>query len=204
MTSLNARAAVTVARHANGDTRHLLEMLGLVDDHGRLQPDDLRAYDVGAAQPEKGIPSRAPLDGPDHPEQFTSPPALRQLPPPELKRATPRQKTAPKPRAVKPRKEAQCGTPSGERRHRRRGEPVCEPCKEAHNAVQRKRDAAARARAKSRPAPARRDAARCGTVGGYSAHRRRLEDICEPCKVAIRGYWKARYDRAKTAARKAV
>lgn len=43
------------------------------------------------------------------------------------------------------------GTPQGRDLHRHRGEPVCDPCREAWNRVTRERLAAARARGKPRP-----------------------------------------------------
>ena len=41
---------------------------------------------------------------------------------------------------------ASCGTESGYSKHRRKGEPMCEPCRDAHRAGERRRAAARAAR----------------------------------------------------------
>lgn len=193
-------AARTVALHATdlGEARELLDMLGLVDDAGRIRPDDTRQYDIEGAQPVKVNPKGAQLwEPPADPSSFTSPPALRVLPPPEKPALAPRRPSPPrkrKPRTVPPeqrkvRKQAQCGTVSGIRRHTRAGEPVCEACKAARREYDRKRTEAKRAEAKPRSL----GPVRCGTVGGPSAHKRRGEGVCDVCREAYRAYYRARY-----------
>uniref|UniRef100_UPI003555DCAD WhiB family transcriptional regulator n=1 Tax=Streptomyces halstedii TaxID=1944 RepID=UPI003555DCAD len=60
-----------------------------------------------------------------------------------------------------------CGTVSGYRLHRRRGEKACGPCREAKNGVTREQ---------RKPV--------CGTRKGYRAHRSRGEEACAECRQA--------------------
>lgn len=67
-----------------------------------------------------------------------------------------------------------CGTPAAYDRHIRRGEPVDDACREAHNADNRaKRE---RTRAKGPVV--------CGTRRGYQKHRRNGEEACDACRYA--------------------
>jgi hypothetical protein len=157
--SVNRRAAKAVVLHArdHDDARLLLDMLGLVDGpHGReILPDDTRLHvvtdmnglPIGEAPPPRTAPDEPPARG------VTTPPGLAVLPPvaekPKQLRSSSSSERKPRtttPRARKQRKTAACGTPSGAVRHAKRGEPVCEPCREARNAAQRTYDAARRAR----------------------------------------------------------
>lgn len=54
--SVNRLAARAVALNATDpeEAHTLLDMLGLVDTHGRLAPDDVRNYDIDESGPEKG------------------------------------------------------------------------------------------------------------------------------------------------------
>lgn len=157
--SVNRQAAKAVVLHArdHDDARLLLDMLGLVDgpagheilpdDNRRILVLDLTGVPVGEAPPARTAPDEPPARG------VTTPPGLAVLPPlakqPRPKaerqeRAAKKRSTSTKPR--KQRKAAACGTPSGAVRHAKRKEPVCEPCREARNAAQRKYDSARRAR----------------------------------------------------------
>lgn len=197
LATLPAAKAVVLHAATTDEARELLDMLGLVDG-GRIVPDDTRQYDIEGAQPVKTTPKGAHLwEPPDHTETFTSPPALRVLPPPEQPKPRPAKGKTAKPRVRKsravppeqhkPRKKTPCGTVSAAARHRRHGEPMCEPCKEASNAYDRERW-----HRRNPDRPPRRQSV-CGTFGGYAAHKRRGEDACEPCKVAMRAYFRARY-----------
>lgn len=66
---------------------------------------------------------------------------------------------------------------SGDARHRRRGEPVCEACRESCNHLQRERK-----RGGGNPRPPVLN--RCGTPTGARDHYRRKEPLCLPCGVA--------------------
>lgn len=72
---------------------------------------------------------------------------------------------------------SQCGTPAAAQAHYRRGEPVCEPCREARREYERARTGA-KARTK----------APCGTTGGAAQHRKAGEPLCEACREAQREY----------------
>lgn len=192
-TSLNARAAATITRHTNGDARRLLDMLGLVDDHGRLLPDDLRVYDIEGAQPVKTKPGAA-LDGPDHPETYTSPPALRHLPPPEPK--PPAQRKAAAKRTPKPRPVADCGSQSGYRRHQKLREPICGPCRDAYNDKHREYEKARRERRKEQSAAARVARKLSGPAGRKLAADQRSEDeAVARCAARDIGLLVAEYQR---------
>ena len=67
---------------------------------------------------------------------------------------------------------APCGTLRGERRHRRAGEPPCEPCLEARRAYDRSRYVHTRV---LQP---------CGTDSAYQRHRRAGEPIDSACQNA--------------------
>lgn len=72
---------------------------------------------------------------------------------------------------------AECGTASGASRHYRKGEGLCEACREAKREYDRQK----RGYAPRKVAP-------CGTEGGYRRHLRRKETPCEPCRIARREY----------------
>jgi hypothetical protein len=76
---------------------------------------------------------------------------------------------------------ARCGTNSGYFRHRRLDEPICQPCRDAHNSY----------RVSIRPKNPR-PLAPCGTVSAYARHRKRGEQPCQPCKDAANAEQKAR------------
>lgn len=77
------------------------------------------------------------------------------------------------PAQPKKRAEAECGTRAGYFRHRRKGEPACEPCLEAHNAYT------------AREVKPVKDVVReHGTVKGWNQHYYRKEPACQPCKDA--------------------
>lgn len=73
---------------------------------------------------------------------------------------------------------AACGTDGGYRRHLRRGESTCEPCREAHRL-----DTAARRRA-ANPEMRPYLAIEHGTAAGYRSEVRRGVTPCDPCRLA--------------------
>ena len=83
-------------------------------------------------------------------------------------------KPGPKPRPINH------GTLGGYRTHYRRGEPLCDACRDA-----------ARAARGSKPF----HAAECGSRGGYNAHIRRGEETCRACRDAHHAAAKAARER---------
>lgn len=77
------------------------------------------------------------------------------------------------PRELKP-----CGTPAAYRRHIKRGEEPCEPCRAAN--TQRKKAGAVTGRT------GRRKPIAHGTRAGYRQHRYRGEEACPACMEAER------------------
>lgn len=75
-----------------------------------------------------------------------------------------------------------CGTYAAATRHRRHGEPLCDPCRQAERAYGRKRRPDRRP---PRPTPP------CGTVAAYYRHRRRAEKACLPCLDALSAHKRA-------------
>jgi hypothetical protein len=68
-----------------------------------------------------------------------------------------------------------CGTPAGYRRHLRRNEPRCQPCRRAH----------AKAITEHRRKPwTPRQLKPCGTEAAYQRHIRRGERTCFKCRRA--------------------
>ena len=92
---------------------------------------------------------------------------------------------------------AACGTAAGRTKHKRNGEPVCDPCRLAYNAKARK-DAAAKAEREGRVI-APRPVPKCGTVSGYSTHRKRGEETCRACKDAHNAHQKQKRADEKAA-----
>lgn len=200
------RAADVVLANARDvtDARTLFEMLGLVEPDGcELLPDDNRPVplvDLGRT-PQKANPNSpiALADQDWRPENCTTPPGLRDLPPPEVTKvrrpAKPRTAITPKPRARaaasrrvpddlrQRRAVAVCGTTGGYARHMRLGEPACAPCRDAKNDYWRVRDAQRRAENGKTTSP-RRKVAACGTRSGYARHLRLGEPTCAPCRAA--------------------
>lgn len=80
----------------------------------------------------------------------------------------------PTPRKPGTRPLAPCGTPAAYDRHTRKGEPIDDACREAHNAKNREKRAQARARGP----------VECGTRRGYQKHRRYGEEACAACRQA--------------------
>jgi hypothetical protein len=70
------------------------------------------------------------------------------------------------------------GTQAGWRWHRRRNETPCPPCFSAH---ERHLDDTAPANPRGPYGP-RKNAAECGTRGGYDRHKRDGEPVCDECK----------------------
>lgn len=75
------------------------------------------------------------------------------------------------PRKPSTRPLAPCGTRAAYERHLRNHEPVCDPCRLAHNAARR----ASKAKAKAAP---------CGTRSAYQRHLRKNEPPCDACRQA--------------------
>lgn len=88
-----------------------------------------------------------------------------------------------------------CGTYAGYRQHQRRDEPACEDCRAAQarysRDYQRERFGIL---PDQRLTPRRTNAAHtgCGTMAGYTAHRRAKTTICDPCRQAAAAYRKDR------------
>lgn len=99
----------------------------------------------------------------------------------------------PEPVEIKARRKAECGTPPGARRHRRDGEEVCEPCREAWNRYAAEKRGGGFTGRRNRPV------AVCGTYPGHSAHVKRGEAPCDPCKRALNAYQREYRARKKVA-----
>lgn len=76
-----------------------------------------------------------------------------------------------------------CGTNAAALRHRRRGEPLCVPCREAKNAYARE-IGAKRRRAEGKPVRPKVVEREHGTLVGWRQHKNRDEEVCEPCRLA--------------------
>lgn len=125
------------------------------------------------------------------------------------------------------RPQARCGTPSGANRHRRLGEPVCDACRNAKNAINltykrsdpKDEDIAWPTDRWERvglilrptgPRPVDITQAEAGGAGpqpirhgtdtGYGIHRKRGEDACDECKRAHREVYHASQARKKALA----
>lgn len=68
---------------------------------------------------------------------------------------------------------------SGRKAHRRKGEDVCEQCKQASNHAKRERN-------RGQKYPRRRKP--CGTFAAATRHRKRDEPLDAPCRVAEAQY----------------
>jgi hypothetical protein len=75
-----------------------------------------------------------------------------------------------------------CGTLTGRNRHARRGESMCDPCRERYNAWQRE----FKDKRRAATGGSKRKPAQCGTPSGARAHRRKGEEVCQPCLEARR------------------
>ena len=87
------------------------------------------------------------------------------------------------------------GTYSGARAHRKRGIPLCEPCREAERERNREYN---RKVASGEHKPVKREPIECGTRRGYFRHYRKGEKACKACRganaAAMREYRKANPD----------
>ena len=90
---------------------------------------------------------------------------------------------------------AECGTNAGHNAHWRKKEPVCPPCRAAHNEYQR--EYKRRTRAGKRTTGWTK--AKCGTYAGYQLHFRYAVPMCDPCKQAGSQYNKASHAKRKAA-----
>lgn len=201
--SVNRMAARAVAVHGGSDAAELLAMLGLVDESGRLLPDDTAVYAMndlikgpGARDPNSESPRVAAESG-RRPAGMTTPAGLATLTPiseqPVSKPRKQRERKPPKP----PRQLAKCGTYSGYSKHRRLKEQACEECHVA--AQQYRRDYMARYRTDGREPPRKRRSV-CGTTGGWSRHKRLHEKACRACLDAKNAYWRVRNANRRAAA----
>jgi hypothetical protein len=215
-TTMKRRAARAVALHAPGtpaERRQLLDMLGLLDEAGGIderQPTvETYVATLGAGNGDsstaRGRFAAHLSEGPDHPETFTSPPALRNLPPlpePEPAPRPPRAKKASTGVKGRPRRAVAdgvlrppthhpetCGQLKGRRVHARAGEDLCDACRQVFNDWQKER--------RRVPPEQRKRAQRapCGTPHGVKAHEVRGEEVCADCREAkraqSRSYWHA-------------
>lgn len=96
------------------------------------------------------------------------------------------------PAAPSKRRVAQCGTPSGAKKHRREHTEMCQPCRDAENG-------------KSRDWKANKNGTKglgrpitngCGTAAAASRHRKNDEPMDEACAKAEKEYNAERYQRA--------
>lgn len=201
--SRNAAAARAVAFHVEdpGERLELMNMLGLIDDAGRIAPDDERLISMEQLNTEGGkVKMRETAEWfLDKPETSTAPEALRVLPPipvePKVKAPRvrkprdPNSPTKPRPSRAKgtqktrPPSGTRCGTRLGWEDHYAYGEKACKPCLAAKAAV-RLAKRRARILAETGVMPEDRKPAQCGEKSGARAHRRRGEKPCEPCRVA--------------------
>lgn len=123
-------------------------------------------------------------------------PKPKPIPAPKPKKKRSRPKREPRQVELAP-----CGTIGAYNRHRRAGEPVCDPCREAQRLDQKQRRArikAERANTPLKPAVMRD---RCGTRAGANYHRDHGEEKCEPCLEAQRAYNRETYHRNKKPAK---
>ena len=175
----------TTFRLPGDDTTYdlLRDVLGIVDHHGNLMPDDLREYEL---EVNEVMSSRRLGQQTEHlmtvrPAESTAPDALRNLPPVVVAEPKPKAARKPKaPRRLGPQHQKQPirhATIGGYRAHLRRGEKACQPCKDA-----------VAARKREERGPATRGPAKCGTHGGYKRHYRLQEPCCQPCRDARRAY----------------
>lgn len=194
-----AARAVALAGADRGDTRELLDMLGLLTADGRIPPDDIRQYDMRTAGPENTVPTAMITTREARSVACTTPPGLAVLPPlpkPTKAKAAPKPKRKPKEARTVPaeprqrRKQAQCGTTSGHARHIRLREPTCEACREAKRAYMRERYDRRVDRKPRPPAP-------CGSRAGYERHLRDGEKACRTCLDANAAQQRVRYHRVK-------
>jgi hypothetical protein len=183
----NLLAARFVTRNATSaaEARKFLDMLGLVDDAGRITPDETRSLPLEV--PAAAVADRQPTSvqwWTDKPEVSTAPEALRNLPP-LVARPTPAVKVKrPVPdglsQAGNIRRMAPCGTELAARRHVRHREPLCETC--AQGRAERAKPSPDK-KPKLRPV---RSVPECGTQAGYERHRRRHERPCDQCRATER------------------
>lgn len=125
-------------------------------------------------------------------------PVIIPEPKPKKKR-TPRPRQASKTRSIEYRP---CGTIAAYDRHRRAGETICEPCKEAKRIESKKRrdrDKTERENTPLKPAVTREQ---CGTRAGANYHRDHGEHKCGPCLEAQRAYNRETYHRNKGPAKR--
>lgn len=85
-----------------------------------------------------------------------------------------------------------CGTTAAALRHWRRGEELCDACREAQRAATEAR----------RGGPNPKPVQPCGTPAGRQRHRDRGEAVCEVCRVAHNA-WQSAYRAARRAEQRA-
>lgn len=77
---------------------------------------------------------------------------------------------------------SKCGTNQGYDAHRRSKTPICQPCRDAHNAY--KRDW--KRRKKAGLVKTGWTTAKCGTMAGVASHYRHAVPVCNPCRDVSR------------------
>lgn len=100
------------------------------------------------------------------------------------------------PSLTDPREPSECGTDAGHNAHRRKKEPVCDPCRLAHNEYQ----CEYKRRRRAGKIPTGWTAAKCGTLAGVAAHYRHAVPVCLPCRIESR----ARAKELRAAKKKAA
>lgn len=192
-----AARAIALAPLPLEQRRELLHVCGLIGPDGRIAPDDRAIHDVNSRFVDYddrygGGRLAANYNAPvDRPEGYSSPDALRNLPPAPKSAPQPKAKRRPGPVAL-----SGCGSVGGYSRHRRAGEKPCEACRVAFADYQR----AHRQRHGRTDRPNRRQPVQCGTVGGHSKHRRAKEKPCEACLDAYNTARKAKRAERRGAA----
>lgn len=179
MTSLNARVHATVTAHCP-DADLILAMLGIVNEHGQLLPDDVRDYPISNLDTAPGAQPTPKSDHRLRPRESSAPDALRVLQPVTTPRK-PRSaaQKAGQPQASNNARKQPCGTEAAARRHTYYKEPLCDECAKGR---------AERKAANVKPPKT----APCGTVGAYQRHLRHNEPTDEPCREANRVYNRAK------------
>lgn len=114
------------------------------------------------------------------------------------KRQAPRKPRAPRPEGYDP---AKCGTYAGYVQHKRRGTPVCDPCRAACNKYHLTYYHAHRTPTPPRPVGIHTPGV-CGTRNGYARHQRNDTTPCTECRAANTAHAiKYKAQRAANAAR---
>lgn len=105
-------------------------------------------------------------------------------------------------RLVKARRVIECGTVPGYRRHKRRKEESCQPCRGAMRADQKLRESARKEPNAPKPprrprSPSSKPLSPCGTPAARQRHILNGEKPCDPCRVAYNEQSRVNYRKRK-------